>query len=251
MPALILPQWPQPETVRSCSTTRQGGVSLPPYDSLNLGSHVSDLPEHVTTNRQRLQQLASLPSAPHWLEQVHGTDVARLTQKTSHQTIRADAAYTDELGIVCAAMSADCLPVLFCSRAGDEVAAAHAGWRGLNAGILENTLSTFRADPQDVMVWFGPAIGPQQFEVGAEVREAFIDNDAQAATAFTPFVKDTFFGKEKYLANIYELARLKLQAAGVRHFYGADRCTVSEPAYFFSYRREGITGRLASLIWLI
>lgn len=257
MPALILPQWPQPETVRSCSSTRQGGVSLPPYASLNLGSHVSDLPEHVASNRQRLQQIASLPAAPHWLDQVHGTDVARLTQKTPHQTIRADAAYTDEPGVVCAAMSADCLPVLFCSRAGDEVAAAHAGWRGLNAGILENTLSAFRADPQDVMVWFGPAIGPQQFEVGAEVREAFMDNDAQAATAFTPFINSTSFDNNtslvsnKYLADIYQLARLRLQAAGVRHFYGGERCTVSEPASFFSYRRDGITGRLASLIWLI
>lgn len=243
MPALILPQWPQPETVRSCSTTRQGGVSLPPYASLNLGSHVSDCPERVATNRQRLIELASLPAAPHWLEQVHGTDVARLTRSTAHQTIRADAAYTNEPGVVCAAMSADCLPVLFCSSAGDEVAAAHAGWRGLNAGVLENTVSAFRAAPQNIMAWFGPAIGPRQFEVGAEVRAAFMAADPHAASAFLPI-------GEKYLADIYQLARLRLQAVGVSQIFGGDRCTVSESSSFFSYRRDGITGRLASLIWL-
>ncbi len=243
MPALILPQWPQPESVRSCSTTRLGGVSLPPYASLNLGSHVSDRPEHVAANRQRLIDLASLPAAPHWLEQVHGTDVARLTRSTSHKTLRADAAYTDEPGVVCAAMSADCLPVLFCSSAGDEVAAAHAGWRGLNAGVLENTLSAFRAAPHNIMAWFGPAIGPRQFEVGAEVREAFMASDPDAASAFIPM-------GEKYLADIYHLARLRLQAAGVSQIFGGDRCTVSESSCFFSYRRDGITGRLASLIWL-
>lgn len=243
MPALILPQWPQPDSVRSCSTTRQGGVSLPPYASLNLGSHVSDSPEHVATNRQRLIELAGLPCAPHWLEQVHGTDVARLTRATPYQAIRADAAYTNEPGVVCAAMSADCLPVLFCSTAGDEVAAAHAGWRGLNAGVLENTLAAFHAKPQDIMAWFGPAIGPQQFEVGGEVREAFIASDPLAASAFTPF-------GEKYLADIYHLARLRLQAAGVSQIFGGDCCTVSDASQFFSYRRDGITGRLASLIWL-
>ncbi len=243
MPALIFPQWPQPDSVRSCSTTRQGGVSLPPYASLNLGSHVSDVPERVAINRQRLIELASLPAAPHWLEQVHGTDVARLTRQTPHQNIRADAAYTDEPGVVCAAMSADCLPVLFCSREGDEVAAAHAGWRGLNAGVLENTISAFRAKPEHLMAWFGPAIGPQQFEVGGEVKEAFMACDPLAASAFTPF-------GEKYLADIYQLARLRLQAAGVSLIFGGDRCTVGESSHFFSYRRDGITGRLASLIWL-
>jgi YfiH family protein len=243
MPALIFPQWPQPDSVRSCSTTRQGGVSLPPYASLNLGSHVSDCPEHVATNRQRLIELASLPAAPHWLEQVHGTDVARLTQTTPHQSIRVDAAYTDQPGVVCAAMSADCLPVLFCNRAGDEVSAAHAGWRGLNAGVLENTLSAFRAKPQDIMVWLGPAIGPDKFEVGAEVRDAFIDSTPKAAGAFSPL-------GPKYLANLYQLARLRLQASGVEQIFGGDRCTVSETDYFFSYRRDGITGRLATLIWL-
>lgn len=243
-PVLLSPQWPQPESVRSCSTTRLGGVSQPPYASMNLGTHVSDSPEHVATNRQRLIELAMLPAVPHWLEQVHGTDVARLTQDTDHSVIRGDAAYTDQPGVVCAVMSADCLPVLFCSSAGDEVAAAHAGWRGLNAGVLENTLAAFRAKPQEIMVWLGPAIGPRQFEVGGEVKEAFVASDPQAVSAFTPF-------HNKYLADIYQLARLRLQAAGVSQIYGGDRCTVSEPEYFFSYRRDGITGRLASLIWLI
>lgn len=152
MSALIRPQWPQPASVRSYATTRKGGISLSPFGSLNLGSHVGDNPQHVAANRQRLIALGGLPAAPHWLEQVHGTDVARLTSLTPvTPTLVADAAYTCEPGVVCAAMTADCLPVLFCSRAGDEVAAAHAGWRGLCAGVLENTLACFRANPGDVL----------------------------------------------------------------------------------------------------
>jgi len=142
MSALIRPQWPQPASVRSCATTRKGGISLPPFGFLNVGNHVGDNPQHVAATRQRLIALSGLPAAPHWLEQVHGTDVARLTSLTPVKpTLIADAAYTCEPGVVCAAMTADCLPVLFCSRAGDEVAAAHAGWRGLCAGVLENTLA--------------------------------------------------------------------------------------------------------------
>jgi len=244
MSALLFPQWPQPDSVGCCATTRQGGISLPPYGSLNLGSHVSDAPEHVATNRQRLIELASLPAAPHWLDQVHGTDVVRLSPQTpSDPPLRADAAYADCRGVVCAAMSADCLPVLFCSTAGDEVAAAHAGWRGLNAGVLESTLSEFRSDPAEIMAWLGPAIGPQQFEVGGEVREAFIASQPQAMAAFTPY-------GNKFLANIYLLARLRLEAAGIRQIYGGEYCTVSDPSHFFSYRRDGVTGRLATLIWL-
>ncbi|QLK62510.1 polyphenol oxidase [Enterobacteriaceae bacterium Kacie_13] len=244
MSALIRPQWPQPASVRSCATTREGGISLPPFDSFNLGSHVGDNPQHVIANRLRLIALGDLPAAPHWLEQVHGTNVVRLTLNAPLiSTLIADAAYTCEPGVVCAAMTADCLPVLFCSLAGDEVAAAHAGWRGLCAGVLENTVACFSADPKNVIAWLGPAIGPAHFEVGAEVREAFMAVDPESSRAFVP-------AGAKFMADIYQLARLRLQSVGVSAIYGGEYCTVSDKSKFYSYRRDGITGRLASLIWL-
>ncbi|AJI96305.1 hypothetical protein BD65_2737 [Yersinia ruckeri] len=243
MQSLILPQWPQPERVKSCSTTREGGISSPPYHSLNLGTHVGDVVADVAKNRQQLMLLANLPQAPLWLEQVHGTRVVRLTGEPVVD-LQADAVYSNVRGQVCAVMTADCLPVLFCSLAGDEVAAAHAGWRGLCAGVLEQTLAAFSAKPASIIAWLGPAIGPRQFEVGAEVKQAFVSADSQAALAFTPF-------GDKYLADIYLLARQRLQAAGIHGVFGGDLCTVSDEQRFFSYRREGITGRLASLIWLI
>ncbi|MDW5501395.1 purine nucleoside phosphorylase YfiH [Pseudomonas lundensis] len=243
MDSLILPDWPLPAGVKACSTTRHGGVSLSPYDSLNLGTHVGDEERSVADNRQRLVVGACLPQMPVWLEQVHGTRVVRLDgQKPAD--LQADAVYSNIPGQVCAVMTADCLPVLFCSQAGDEVAAAHAGWRGLCNGVLEQTLAAFTAEPGSISAWLGPAIGPQQFEVGPEVRAAFIAVDAAAATAFIP-------QGDKFLADIYLLARQRLQRAGVHAIYGGDRCTVSEISHFFSYRRDGITGRLASLIWVI
>lgn len=243
MDPLILPDWPLPAGVKACSTTRHGGVSLPPYDSLNLGTHVGDEERAVADNRRRLVAGASLPQMPVWLEQVHGTRVVRLDGQTPTD-LQADAVYSNVPGQVCAVMTADCLPVLFYSQAGDEVAAAHAGWRGLCNGVLEQTLAAFAAQPGSISAWLGPAIGPQQFEVGPEVRAAFIAVDAVAAAAFTP-------QGDKFLADIYLLARQRLQRAGIHSIYGGDRCTVSEISHFFSYRRDGITGRLASLIWLI
>ncbi|CAI1758675.1 Laccase domain protein yfiH [Serratia quinivorans] len=243
MDSLILPDWPLPAGVKACSTTRHGGISLPPYDSLNLGTHVGDDARAVADNRQRLVEGAGLPQMPVWLEQIHGTRVVRLDGQTPAD-LRADAVYSNVPGQVCAVMTADCLPVLFCSQAGDEVAAAHAGWRGLCNGVLEQTLAAFAAEPGRISAWLGPAIGPQQFEVGPEVRAAFIAVDDAAAAAFTP-------QGDKFLADIYLLARQRLQRAGIHAIYGGDRCTVSEISHFFSYRRDGITGRLASLIWLI
>ncbi|CAI1086392.1 Laccase domain protein yfiH [Serratia quinivorans] len=243
MDSLILPDWPLPAGVKACSTTRHGGISLPPYDSLNLGTHVGDEAQAVAVNRQRLVEGADLPQMPVWLEQVHGTRVVRLDGQTPAD-LQADAVYSNVPGQVCAVMTADCLPVLFCSQVGDEVAAAHAGWRGLCNGVLEQTLAAFTAEPGRISAWLGPAIGPQQFEVGPEVRAAFIAVDDAAAAAFTP-------QGDKFLADIYLLARQRLQRAGIHAIYGGDRCTVSEISHFFSYRRDGITGRLASLIWLI
>lgn len=243
MNKLILPDWPAPARVKACSTTRHGGISEFPYDSLNLGTHVGDAAASVAANRQYLVEQAELPQMPVWLEQVHGTRVLHLDGKTVSD-VQADAVYSRVAGQVCAVMTADCLPVLFCSSAGDEVAAAHAGWRGLCAGVLEQTLAQFNAGPRSIMAWLGPAIGPQQFEVGEDVKQAFIQIDAQSAAAFTP-------SGSKYLADIYLLARLRLQAAGIHAIYGGDHCTVTEKQHFFSYRRDGITGRMASLIWLI
>ncbi|GAA3589169.1 purine nucleoside phosphorylase YfiH [Gibbsiella greigii] len=243
MNSLIVPDWPRPERVRACATSRHGGVSRPPYDSLNLGTHVGDDAQAVAANRARLVAGAALPQMPVWLEQVHGTRVLRL-DGTPPQDVCADAVYTRLVGQVCAVMTADCLPVLFCSRSGDEVAAAHAGWRGLCQGVLENTVAAFAAGPGDISAWLGPAIGPQRFEVGAEVRAAFIAVDPQAAGAFTPY-------GDKFLADIYQLARQRLGRAGVTAVYGGGRCTVAESRQFFSFRRDGITGRMASLIWLI
>jgi YfiH family protein len=243
MSKLIVPQWPLPEGVAACSSTRIGGVSLPPYDSLNLGAHCGDNLDDVEENRRLFYAAASLPSKPVWLEQVHGTEVLKLTGGP-YLSKRADASYSSTPGTVCAVMTADCLPVLFCNKAGTEVAAAHAGWRGLCEGVLEETIACFKDAPENIIAWLGPAIGPEAFEVGHEVREAFMAKDLQADRAFRP-------SGEKYIADIYTLARQRLSAAGINHIYGGDRCTYSEAGDFFSYRRDRTTGRMASFIWLI
>ncbi|ARJ42646.1 hypothetical protein B1H58_11815 [Pantoea alhagi] len=240
---LIVPDWPAPATVRACSTTRAGGVSVAPWDSLNLGDHVGDQPAAVQANRQRLVDMADLPAMPWWLEQVHGTEVVRLDGRQP-ATRRADAVWSNQAGTVCAVMTADCLPVLFCSFDGKEVAAAHAGWRGLCAGVLENTLRQFSAPPEEIHVWMGPAIGPEAFEVGPEVRAAFMAHDPAAAGAFRA-------AGDKFYADLWQLARQRLAAQGVASVSGGGRCTWHDSAHFFSWRRSGTTGRMASLIWLI
>lgn len=240
---LITPQWPVPSRVRACSTQRQGGISSPPWDALNLGGHVGDNPDTVARNRQLLVEEAALPAMPQWLDQVHGTDVVRLAAGGS-TPLRADACITDQPGVVCAIMTADCLPVLFCSQDGSEVAAAHAGWRGLCAGVLENTLAQFRSPPDQIHAWLGPAIGPDAFEVGAEVREAFMVQDAQTKEAFRP-------SGDRFYADIWLLARMRLQAAGVYSISADSRCTFTQREDFFSFRRAGSTGRMATLIWLL
>lgn len=243
MTQLIIPEWPLPPGVAACSSTRIGGVSSPPYDSLNLGAHCGDSIDDVEENRRRLFAAAKMPSKPVWLEQVHGNDVLRLTGEP-YAVKRADASWSNTPGIVCAVMTADCLPVLFCNKAGSEVAAAHAGWRGLCDGVLEATIANFKDHPNNIMAWLGPAIGPQAFEVGNDVRDAFLAKDSQAAHAFRPV-------GEKYFADIYQLARQRLMHAGITQIYGGDRCTFTEHRDFFSYRRDRITGRMASFIWLI
>jgi YfiH family protein len=244
---IIIPSWPAPATVRAASTTRCGGVSLAPYDTFNLAAHVGDDPRAVATNRQRLRQCLALPGEPHWLEQVHGTGVIRLDADTP-LIPRADASVAYEPGQVCAVLTADCLPVLFCDRAGSRVAAAHAGWRGLAHGVLEASLAAMDCEAADILVWLGPAIGPQAFEVGEEVREQFMAHDEEAAQAFVPSHLQAD-GKH-WLADLYLLARQRLRHAGVDAIYGGGECTYGDAARFFSYRREASTGRMASLIWL-
>lgn len=240
---LIIPQWNAPANVRAFSTTRLGGVSIPPWNALNLGAHVGDSLVDVDINRQRLVDGAELPAMPVWLEQVHGTKVLHLTNKVPN-SLQADAVYTRESGKVCAVMTADCLPVLLCSRDGKEVAAVHAGWRGLHAGVLEATLDFFHSQAKDIIAWMGPAIGPDAFEVGPEVRDAFIAKNSFTDPAFRPVGM-------KYYADIWQLARTCLISRGVRDITGGGICTFSDQQQFFSFRRDGITGRMASLIWLI
>ncbi len=235
----LTPDWPAPASVRACVTTREGGVSEAPFDSLNLGDHVDDRPEAVAENRRRLTDHFSIK--PAWLQQVHGIAVALADPGL---VATADASWTATPGIACAAMTADCLPALFCNRAGTRVAAAHAGWRGLAAGVLEATLDTLDVPAEDVLVWLGPAIGPKAFEVGPEVREVFINQLPEAAEAFVP--SDN---AGKFMADIYMLARLRLAERGVTAVYGGGFCTVTDPR-FFSYRRASRTGRFASLVWL-
>ena len=237
-PPFIEPGWHLPG-VTALSTTRVGGSSAAPYDSFNLGHHVDDQPSAVDANRSRL--LSALPAGAQiqWLQQVHGNEVIRAGEGGYPE---GDACWTDQPGVACAVLTADCLPVLLAAEDGGVVAAAHAGWRGMLAGVLEATVAAMDVDPMRLMAWMGPAIGPQAFEVGSEVRDAFLDIDP-VGNAFV-----AADGQDKYLANLYQLARYRLAQAGVNRIQGGNRCTYTEADQFFSYRRDGQTGRMASVI---
>lgn len=239
---MIIPDWPAPDHVRSLITTRSGGVSAAPYASLNLGDHVGDNPEHVTQNRAVLS--THLPAEPRWLKQVHGIAVVDACTTGAE----ADASVVFQAGDVCAVLTADCLPVLLCDQSGTVVGAAHAGWRGLLNGVIEATAAAMQVPASSLLAYLGPAIGPQAFEVGDEVRAAFVAADPEAASAFIS--GDRQAETQKWLANIYWLARLRLKRLGVAGVYGGGLCTYTDAERFFSYRRDGVTGRMASLIWL-
>jgi len=241
---LIRANWDAPAQVHALTTTRLGGQSVAPYNGLNLGDHVDDLPEAVSANRQLLMQATGLERSPQWLQQVHGTDVVEA--KDDAQVRTADSCFTARPGQGCIVMTADCLPVLFTNAQGTQVAAAHAGWRGLAAGVLENTLKTFNPN-DEILAWLGPAIGPLAFEVGGEVKQVFVEEHAEAQSAFRA---SPTHPQDRFLADIYHLARIRLAAAGVARVSGGDYCTFSDTENFFSYRRDGITGRMASLIWI-
>jgi YfiH family protein len=218
-------------------------VSTPPFDSFNLGIRCGDVPSAVIENRRRLRAVLSLPSEPAWLHQVHGVRAIYLPSRLEAEP-EADASWTTEPGDVCVVQAADCLPVLLADDAGRTVGAAHAGWRGLAGGVLENLVEALGADPRALSAWLGPAIGPTAFEVGPEVRTAFVDVDPAAARAFSAGAPG------KFLADLFALARMRLARAGVERVHGGGRCTVSDPSNWYSFRRDARCGRMATLVWL-
>jgi YfiH family protein len=247
---IIEPDWPAPASVVALSTTRRGGYSSGPWQGFNLASHVDDDPQAVAANRQLLTSHLPPGSRIHWLEQVHGARVVRAGRDTPG--VAADACWSDCPGVACAVLTADCLPVLFCNRSGDRVAAAHAGWRGLLEGVLEASIAALKTEPEQLLAWLGPAIGPTAFEVGPEVLDAF---SAAAAKGDLAATRQCFQASRvlpgHFMADLAGLARIRLAACGLTSVHGGGLCTVSEPSRFFSYRRDGRTGRMASLILLV
>jgi hypothetical protein len=240
MDDVIEPRWAAPARVKAWTTTRQGGVSLGPWRNLNLGAACGDNARAVAENRRRLA--ARLPAGPLWLSQVHGGRVIEHPGAVTDSP-EADAVLTSRPGEVCAVLTADCLPVLLADLDGDQVATAHAGWRGLAAGVLENTVRAMSAAPERIAAWLGPAICQDHYEVGPEVRAAFVRQEADAAAAFLPH-------HDRWLADLHMLARLKLERAGLTQVSSAGLCTACDPQRFFSHRRDAVTGRMASVIWI-
>lgn len=244
---LITPNWPAPDNVHAYSSTRISGESQGVYGGLNLALHVGDTPEIVARNRRQLAETIKLPNEPFWLNQVHQATAlnASIKQNKLEDGVApdADASFSLQANQVCAVMTADCLPVLICNSQGNKVAAVHAGWRGLADGVIENSVAALNERPGRLFAWLGPAIGPQAFEVGEEVRAAFVDK--------IPFAESAFVQNRPghYLADIYQLARLVLNSVGVKAIYGGEHCTFNDVNHFYSYRRDGTTGRQVSLIW--
>ena len=265
--AWVEPDWPAPGGVRALSTFRNGGASAAPYASLNLGAHVGDVAAAVAENRRRLAREAGLPSQPVWLTQVHGINVADLdaadgvggaadSGRPARALAPADAAFTRQPGRVCAILTADCLPILLAADSGNLVAAVHAGWRGLAGGVIEATVQALAAPPAGLMAWLGPAIGPQHFEVGPEVREALLSGDSRAGVdarlgagsgAEAAFALNA---RGRFMADLGALARRRLTALGINRIHGGGECTFAAGDRYFSHRRDGVTGRQATLIWL-
>jgi YfiH family protein len=244
--------WPAPTRVQAFTTVRHGlGVSRAPFDDFNLGLRSGDDPQAVLRNRELLNEHARLPAPPHWLRQVHGTKVQRFdgasqAVSSAEQEPEADASVTSTPGTVLAILTADCMPVLFCAKDGSEVGAAHAGWRGLVGGVLEQTIAAMAKSPNELIAWLGPAAGPQQYEIGVEVYDAFVSKDWRAGAAFVSTRPN------HWRVDLYALARLRLEAAGIAttDIHGGDLCTISDPQRFYSHRRDQRTGRMASLVWI-
>ena len=246
----LIPDWPAPSNVRAVTTTRTGGVSKGVYGSMNPADHVEDDPQAVRANRVILKEQLELPADPAWLIQVHGMDIVSVAEARSGTGtkpgigIEADGIYSTKAGEVCAVLTADCLPVLICDKAGTRIAVVHAGWRGLLAGVIESALERLGIPGSETLVWLGPAIGSSAFEVGEEVRSQFIERDPLTVEAFQQGSSD------RWLLDIYRLAGIRLMKKGVNQVYGGDWCTFTDRERFYSYRRDGVTGRMASLIWM-
>lgn len=232
--------WPAPEHIRAGTTIRTGGTSTDQYSSLNAAMHVGDKPENVIDNRKRIKVLLELPAEPVWLQQIHGNRVVRAE---CADNLEADASYSNNKNIICAVMTADCLPLLLCSQDGSCIAAVHGGWKGLLTGVIENTVASMRQN--NLLAWMGPAIGPKCFQVGSEVRAAFINKKAEYSSAFNEQKNG------KWLADIYHIARITLTTIGITRIYGGEYCTVTDENRFYSYRRDGDTGRMTTMIWKI
>lgn len=235
----ITPDWPVLDNVHAATTLRTGGLSQSTYHSFNLAQHVGDDADRVADNRGIIAEMLQLPAEPFWLTQVHGNKVIRAERNPAQE--EADASFTDHAGVVCSILTADCLPILLCNKQGTRIAAAHAGWRGLLAGIIDRTVDKFQG--QEILVWLGPAIGPKSFAVGADVYDSFANKSVKYRAAFSQCKK------AKWLADIYHLAEINLLELGVREIYGGQYCTYSDAERFYSYRRDGETGRMATLIW--
>lgn len=240
----ITPTWPAPAWVKAITTTRIGGLSLPPFASLNLSLNVGDQPDLVLQNRRLVNNALSLTHDPKWLRQVHGNHIVILNHQALDPNTEGDALYTEYAQQVCAIQTADCLPLLLCHRTKPAVAAVHAGWKGLASGIIEKALETFHCPGNELIAWLGPAIGPNAFWVQQPVVDIFVQQHSQAHHAFIDQ------GKKGWLANLYTLAKIRLQQAGVTAIYGGDYCTYTDEERFFSFRRHHITGRMATLIWV-
>jgi YfiH family protein len=235
----IKPDWPVASNIHAVATLRSGGVSQGTFNSLNLGLHVNDEPENVYKNRRIISRMLDLPSEPVWMEQVHGIDVIKADQ--SKQIEKADASYTDQENTVCAVLTADCLSILLATTDGSKIAAIHAGWRGLLSGVVANTVNTMGTI--NLIAWLGPAIGADCFEVGQEIKDSFIKKSEKFTQVFTKT------NEKKYLVDIYKLAKIELASVGIKQVYGGGFCTVTDKERFYSYRRDGETGRMATLIW--
>ena len=239
----ITPDWPAPSNIRAVTTTRHNGHSLPPYGRFNLAMHVGDTEERVARNRQELKKILGIPDNPLWLQQTHSENVVCATTYTGNEA--ADGSYTDQQGVVCALLTADCIPLLFCNRSGTRVAAIHAGWRGLSQGITRHLTAIFDPEGDEILAWIGPHIRAQHYEVGVEVKQAL--TAAIGSRAETAFVRTR---PGHWLADMASLARFALENSGIRYIYDCGRCTYSDGDDFYSYRRENTTGRMASLIWI-
>lgn len=239
--ALIKPDWPAPLNIHAATTTRISGESRAPFNNFNIADHVGDDPKQVAANRKYLQQILQLPSPPRWLKQVHGNRV--VNAENIKGEFEADGSVSTEADVVCAVLTADCLPVLLCDADGTRVGVLHAGWRGLAAGIIDKGIKSMDTDPREILAWMGPAIGPEHFKVGEDVFNVFVNLDTRARKAFK------LIGAGRWQADIYELARLWLNANGVDQVFGGGDCTYSDDSRFYSYRRDGKTGRMATLIW--